>query len=165
MKLEDFKEDAVFSFQNQCNLWGTEDAKIFIALSDNNNSEKGLKEYLSIIEEKIVWVEKNREVIENVLLDKGILSVAEDWVASGEKVEDEEECYIVRNGEKVFLPITKEKFFESIQIESITIYCDEGKENVWLDIFLVCVPDYFAYHAINISIDSNLNIEYDGLAG
>lgn len=164
MNLEDFEKDDTFAFKTTCNLWG-ENTEVFIDLFSEDELEAKLKEFLPIIEEKIIWIDRNRNIIEKELINDDMVGLAEDWASSAEEAEDEEvECYIMEDGQKVFLPISNEDFCNSLKISGITMNCHE-KEDVWMEMFLICDPDYFAYHAIYVIIDANMNVKSNGLAG
>ena len=97
-----FKVSDVFSYEGTVQLW---DKNTSIAL--DFPKDKPEDEYFDILEEKITeqikWIEENREKIEKALTDYGCISLAEDWASSAEKADDEEqECYIMEDGQKVF---------------------------------------------------------------
>lgn len=50
-------------------------------------------------------------------------------------------------------------------LDSIAIYMDEKFEVDIADLYITCSPDYFAGHAINISISKAKEIKYRGLIG
>ena len=97
-----FKVSDVFSYEGTVQLW---DKNTSIAL--DFPKDKPEDEYFDILAEKITeqikWIEENREKIEKALIDYGCISLAEDWASSAEKADDEEqECYIMEDGQKVF---------------------------------------------------------------
>ena len=92
--------------------------------------------------------------------------MAEDWASSAEKADDEEqECYIMEDGQKVFFPISEEEFLNSLYFESISIDFRSDMENPEIELFISCSPDYFAYHVLHVSADSEKNVKCRGLAG
>ena len=89
--------------------------------------------------------------------------LAEDWASSAEPAEDEtQECYLMENGAKVFLPITKEDFAASLRYVSVTVYAGE---NISLELYLGCEPDYFAGHSIGMKIGADHTLEGGDLWG
>ena len=93
-----------------------------------------------------------------------MLELAEEWASSAEEAEDEEqECYIMEDGEKVFFPISEKDFTDSLYVESITMNIEDNE--ISLEIFFCCCPDYFAGHCIIVDIDKDGNVVNRGLAG
>lgn len=100
------------------------------------------------------------------LYDAVIYEYIQDYNPVAYKAEDEEqECYIMEDGEKVFVPITEEDFCESLYIDGFTMNFKDGWDKPFIDLYLCCSPDYFAYHCIHIMIDDNKNVICNGLAG
>ena len=66
---------------------------------------------------------------------------------------------------KSFFPIREEEFRNSLYFESISIDFRSDTENPEIELFICYSPDYFAYHALHISIDSEKNVKCSGLAG
>ena len=160
-----FKVSDVFSYEGTVQLW---DKNTSIAL--DFPKDKPEDEYFDILAEKITeqikWIEENREKIEKALIDYGCISLAEDWASSAEKADDEEqECYIMEDGQKVFFPISEEEFLNSLYFESISIDFRSDTENPEIELFISCSPDYFAYHVLHVSADSEKNVKCRGLAG
>ena len=99
-----------------------------------------------------------------MLIDDGMLELAEDWASSAEEAEDEEqECYVMEDGEKVFFPISEKDFTDSLYVESITMNIENNE--ISLEIFFCCSPDYFAGHCIIVEVDRDGNITSQSLAG
>ena len=161
----DFKISDVFSYEGNIQLWGKNTS---VALNFPKDKPEG--EYFDILEEKIIeylkWIEENRAKIEKALIDDDSVSLAENWASSAEEAEDEEqECYIMEDGQKVFFPITEEDFTKSLYLESISLDFRDNAENPELELFIACSPDYFAYHALHVFVDTEKNIKSNGLAG
>ena len=146
-----FKVSDVFSYEGTVQSW---DKNTSIAL--DFPKDKPEDEYFDILEEKI----------EKALTDYGCISLAEDWASSAEEADDEEqECYIMEDGQKVFFPISEEEFLNSLYFESISIDFRSDTENPEIELFISCSPDYFAYHVLHVSADSEKNVKCRGLAG
>ena len=65
------------------------------------------------------------------------------------------------DGSKVHFPITKDDFFNSLYIESLTI--NFNKDNYsFIEFILLNNPDYFNGSYFIINIDENNNIEFIG---
>lgn len=166
MRLEDFKPDDVFDYEYKGKLWGNDDVCVGLILNEEAEDKEALfKSCFNVIKEKIEWINNNRNKIEKALLDDGMVELAEDWASSSEEAEDEEqECYIMDDGTKVFIPITEEDFCNSLHLDGFTIYCDSEKD-ISVDVFLFCKPDYFAYHSIELFVNEDNTIDVNGLAG
>lgn len=165
MKISDFRTDDTFAYTGSFEVWG-EDTDFSIDFGEQKEEPaKLLEKYLPQIEEKIEWLRTHKEEILTRLIEgEDILSLAEDWASSAEEAEDEEqECYIMEDGQKVFLPITREDFVRSLSC-SATIFC-EAEDCVWMEMFLACSPDYFAGHAIEMSLDTDGELDYGSLWG
>lgn len=164
--IEDCKSHVYCTFEGTCSLWGKEEIPFTVDIGQRKDKEEALQEYLPIVEQKLKWLEENKRTIEQALIADDVIALAEDWAASADEAEDEEqECYIMEDDQKVFLPISEQDFCSSLQMDSLCIYCDEGKDQVWVDAFLTCSPDYFAGHALNVSIKADGSICNDGLGG
>ena len=66
---------------------------------------------------------------------------------------------------KSFFPIREEEFRNSLYFESISIDFRSDTENPEIELFISCSPDYFAYHVLHVSADSEKNVKCRGLAG
>lgn len=168
VNIKDFKKWDVFAFEAKCNLWDEENVKFYVGFSDETKGKE--MEMLSIhlvdIEKQLQWIAENRTSIEKVLIDDDMISIAEDWASGAEEAEDEEqECYIMEDDQKVFIPISEEDFCRSLYIDGFNINFENSWERPTIDMYLCCSPDYFAYHCISISIDENKNVRCNSLAG
>ncbi|MBP1045863.1 DUF2262 domain-containing protein [Enterococcus sp. BWM-S5] len=132
-------------------------------LEELNIQEKYL--LVKIVTKEINWVENNKEMLIDALVDDGMLELAEDWVSGAQEVEGKEACYEVENGQQVQLPISKKDFAGSLFFNSLGITFDADLADFSMTMYLECSPDYFAYHAINVSYNANHEIEVDGLCG
>ncbi|WP_278575191.1 DUF2262 domain-containing protein [Fusobacterium ulcerans] len=158
LQLEDFKASNVFTAETLFSIWKNDLTDLYIDTEDDIK----LRDFLPQIKNRLKWIEDNSQVIEKVLIDDGILELAEEWASSAEEAEEEQECYIV-DGDKVFLPISEKDFSDSLYAESITATIENGE--ISLELFLCCCPDYFAGHCIIIDIDKDGNVVNGGLAG
>ncbi|WP_052446761.1 suppressor of fused domain protein [Candidatus Soleaferrea massiliensis] len=160
----DFKNSAYASCETAVTLWHQPDVTLSIDFPAEEDRETCLRQYLPVLRERVAWLQDSRTAIVKALLDENMLSLAEDWASSAEEAEDEEqECYIMEDGEKVFLPITQENFCDSLRFEGIHI--DFPGELPEMELYLYCSPDYFAGHCIWVSIDEAGQITCNGLAG
>ena len=160
-----FKVSDIFSYEGAVQLWGKNTS---IAL--NFPKDRPEDKYFDILAEKITaqikWIEENRKKMEKALTDHGCISLAEDWASSAEEADDEEqECYIMEDGQKVFFPISEEEFLNSLYLESISIDFRRDTENPEMELFICCNPDYFAYHTLHVLVDFEKNVKCSGLAG
>ncbi|WP_315078921.1 DUF2262 domain-containing protein [uncultured Clostridium sp.] len=168
MNIKDFEKSDVLTFEAKCTLWNKESIGFGVDFPDETKGKEFemLSQHLSDIEKQLKWIEENRTGIEKVLIDDDMVSLAEDWAASSDEAENEEqECYIMEDGQKVFLPISNEDFCKSLYIDGFNINFEDGWDKPIIDMYLCCSPDYFAYHCISVSIDENKSVECNSLAG
>ena len=166
MKFDIYEDKKTFDILKVEDFFDTEDSyetlfSIFnrdkVALSIISEDELVLDEKLEEVKENLKWLEKNREKLEEKLLESGIISLAEKWASSGIPVEGKDrKYYLVEDNEKVYLPIEKEKFLKSLYPETVNIIFDEDKIN--MEVYFYCYPDYFAGHCIMLEVDSDKNI-------
>ena len=122
---------SIWNKETEVHFWG----KI------NQNYEKNL-------EEKLVWLEKNRLPI----IDKFI---QEDnaFNSINQMIEDEE---LEINDQKILNKITEEDFKNSFYAELINFeFLDD---TITIDLYMGTKPDYLMGHFINVKITSNFNI-------
>lgn len=165
MEISAFRPGKYFSFEGEYPLWGT---RVSVGIGLGNSvvdKNQQLADSLPAIEERLTWLESNRPTIEKALLDDGMVSLAEDWASSAEEAEDALGCYVMEDGQKVCLPITSQDFCRSLSVSSLGMYCEDGKEDIMMDVFLVCSPDYFAGHSINITIKADGSVKNNSLCG
>ena len=166
LTFDDFIRSNYSSFEVKIDIWKKE-ADLFIDFSNINgkseNDEKYLQNSLNLIQDEILWIESNKNKIEDVLLEENILELAENIVSSGHLLKcADEECYLLDEGYKVDFPITEENFIDSLCIESVSINFD--RENFdSTELILLCNPDYFNGQSFVIVIDKNKNIQFKGL--
>ncbi len=162
MEIKDFKTSEIFSYEGDTSIWGE---KVGIGVDcDGSTLEAMLPKINSLAE----FLDKNKATVVKALIEDDFLSLAEDWVSSAEEAEDsteENECYIMEDGTRVYLPITEDDFAASLHFDGISVYYDDENDDISASVYLVCKPDYFAYHCIEIFMDSKGNIDVNGLAG
>ena len=160
LTLDDFIKSSYFSFEVKVDIWKKE-TDLFVDIPNNN--EKNIQNYLNLIQDEINWIENNKYEIKQILLEEDILELAENTSSSAHLLEcADEECYLMDDGSKVYFPITKDDFLDSLYIESVSIYFDESNSST-LELTLLCSPDYFRGKSLQIVIDKNKNIKFNGL--
>lgn len=122
--------------------------------------EKSLKKLTSILEK----AEKNKPQLMKILKDEDYINLATDWVEGADKVEGEENCYLI-DDEKVYTPITEKSFEKSMNFGEIAtdIYSD-GEIEI-LSVYITFTPDYFVGHCIEAFIEEDGSFSVNGLAG
>ena len=116
IKLEktDFKVSDVFSYEGTVSLWNS-NTVIALNFPEDKTPDEYFEALTGEITDQINWLERNRSEIEKSMIEYGCISLAEDWAGSAEEAEDEDkECYIMEDGQKVFFPITEEDFKKSL---------------------------------------------------
>ncbi|MHC5216300.1 DUF2262 domain-containing protein [Enterococcus sp. LJL128] len=134
----------------QANLWG-KDAYINVSLKkakeDLNVQEKD--QLIKLLTKEIQWIEKSKTEFCGLMLEEGILALAEDWTCAAEEVEGKAGCYKI-DGQEVQLPITKQVFEESLYFNGVGFEMSEDLTKYDLTLYIECSPDYFAGHAIEV---------------
>lgn len=120
---------------------------------------------VKIVSKEIDWLENNKDKIVTALITGGMLDLAEDWASSAQEVEGKKECYEMEDGQQVQLPISPQDFSNSLFFNSLGIDFEEDLSKFSLSLYVNCRPDYFAYHSIEVFIESNHEIRVNGLAG
>nr|WP_302578561.1 hypothetical protein [Methanobrevibacter arboriphilus] len=133
--------------------------ELFINTSGNHHISEDLFEDIIRI---ISFVDENKSIIQETLFKDDILELAENITSSATFLEcSSDECYMLDDGSKVHFPITKDDFFNSLYIESLTI--NFNKDNYsFIELILLNNPDYFNGSYFIINIDENNNIEFIG---
>ena len=167
IQVSDFESDGSTGFSGSFTMWGEDVCDVDIEFSDESDDpEADLCKYIAVVNERLNWLGDAREFIARSLIAGGIIGIAEQWCATYPQAQDEaQECYVVDDGSKVFLPITEEDFINSIHLDNVSIDLSEGAVKTGIQVFLRCRPDYFACHAIVVDIDVNGVVTNADLAG
>ena len=113
-----------------------------------NLDKENLTEKIKNLEEKLVWLEKNRLPI----IDKFI---QEDnaFNSINQMIENKE---LEINNQKILNKITEEDFKNSFYAELINF--EFLNDTITIDLYMGTKPDYLMGHFINVKITSNFNI-------
>ena len=113
-----------------------------------NTKNKEQDEKIKNLEEKLVWLEKNRLPI----IDKFI---QEDnaFNSINQMIENKE---LEINNQKILNKITEEDFKNSFYAELINF--EFLNDTITIDLYMGTKPDYLMGHFINVKITSNFNI-------
>ncbi|MCR5122283.1 MAG: DUF2262 domain-containing protein [Ruminococcus sp.] len=165
MSIRDFSRgnDEKAAFTAKADVWGDE-ANLFVMLDNDTPRGSHTVEKIYPLVDKIAQkLDLRRRKIEDALLADGWLETAEDWASQCRVSKNDPNCYIMDNGDKVYLPLTEDDFCSGLYIESVCIYFDEELDINDVTIFIVCQPDYFAGRAIAVLLDSDGGIQIKGL--
>ena len=167
MTVRDFIPGDDFGYETRTTLWGREGVALTITLpADTTGKEAALENHLPDAERELRWLNQAFPSVVRAVLQDGMLSLAEDWASSAERAAEEtQECYVMEDGQKVFLPITEKAFCQSLYPDGISLSFEEGWNCPSMDIYLCCSPDYFAGHCIVVSADREHQVTCGGLAG
>ncbi|HAJ97561.1 MAG TPA: hypothetical protein DCO72_07480 [Ruminococcus sp.] len=167
IQVSDFEFDGSSGFSGSFTMWGEDVCDVDVDFSeDSDDPEADICKYIAVVNEKLNWLGDARDYIARSLIAGGIIGIAEQWCATYPQAQDEEQvCYVVDDGSKVFLPITEEDFINSIHLDNVTIDLSEGAVKAGIQVFLRCRPDYFACHAIVADIDAEGVVTNADLAG
>lgn len=171
ISIDDFeieKNDWGYYFTANINFLGQNSGLLLNYDTEDEVSEIELKDILNKSLEKInnmlEKAEKNKPQLMELLKEKDYINLATEWVQEAEKVEEEENCYLIDDN-KVYTPITEEDFKKSMNFREIAtdIYSDGETEDI--SVYITFEPDYFAGHCIECYIEGNGNFLVNGLAG
>jgi len=159
-----YDDDPEWPYSFKVDLWGKQ-KEVQVEVLDLDIDDSFLDLIFPIIKEKISFINEQRFEIEKALIEDDTVQLANDWAESAESVEDEDNCYIMEDGQKVYLPITEEDFKKNIYIDEAEIMVEDSLDNVSIHFFIKYNPDIFAGHALELYIDKDNKIECIGLAG
>ena len=148
-----------FEINGIINLWNKNDVDILIEFDDENDinfSEATLK----LIEDKLNWIDKNKELISKTFIeDEGMFYGLNDEIEK--QLSKKEKAKI---GDLEFsAPLTEEEFSNSLYIAYINFYIEE--DNISCNFDLDCEPDYLFGHLANIELDEDNEILMGGING
>ena len=149
-----------FEINGIINLWNKNDVDILIEFDDENDinfSEATLK----LIEDKLNWIDKNKELISKTFIeDEGMFYGLNDEIEK--QLSKKEKAKI---GDLEFsAPLTEEEFSNSLYIVYINFYI-EDKAHISCNFDLECEPDYLFGHLANIELDEDNKILMSGING
>lgn len=148
LKTSDFQKiDTPFGYEYCLSIWGV-DCNVTIFPNGNENADLSI--LLLQVQKCLQQINDTQKECFRSILDADMIKLAEEWITDeAYKVENEvKECYLTDEGEKVFVPISQQDFFQSIKLQSINFVLDENDENPLVELYLGCNPDYFFGHII-----------------
>ena len=152
------------AFTALTDVWGGETQLNIVLDGDTPRGSHTIEKIYPLLDKVAQTVDVRRRKIEDALLRDGWLETAEDWAAESGKVSKREQgCYIMDNGDKVYLPLSEDDFCGSLAVESICVYFDDELDINDVKVYIVCIPDYFSGRAITILLDSDGGIQIKGL--
>lgn len=120
----------------------------------------------------VSWLQSNKARIQQALVDDAMLETAIDWAEGCETVEEDGKQYYRAEDGLIPRPVSREHFLGSILAKEFSLFSYAGDEAFSLTLYLITRPDYFSYHAIQVSIDvphglggEGYSICVDGLVG
>lgn len=108
MKVSDFKKDEFYSLQSECNIWGRP-AVIYVEFIEESNLYDMLAGFLAIINERAEMLDKSRQAVLDFILKE----------VTAER-----------------LGIDEKSLLERAFVSELTVFCDDGMNNVWVDAFV-----------------------------
>lgn len=156
------------TIEGEVSVWNnTMDADVVIDFGAEEKCDVLFLNCQTDIEQKIIWLQTHKIEICNALINDGtMLPYVEEWVSQLERAEDEEsECYISLDGDKIYLPVTEDAFLESLQVDCIKMDARKGIDFLTIHALLSFHPDYFMGHGLEIMIHEDETIEDCGLFG
>ncbi len=167
MIIGDFTAGEGRDYEAQICLWGREGVRLVLTLAeDGSGKEESLEAHLPEVQRELQWLEQAFPTVARALLQDGMAALAEDWVSGAQRAEEEtQDCYVMEDGQKVFLPVTEKAFCQSLYPDGVQLSFEDGWDHPAMDIYLCCCPDYFAGHCIVVSANRDHQVVCDGLAG
>ena len=116
MTVDDFLVGDDFGYEIKVTLWGREEVPMTLILpEEESGKEEALEAHLPDVERELQWLEQAFPSVVRAVLREGLVSLAEDWVSGAQRAEEEtQDCYVLEDGRKVFLPITEKAFCQSL---------------------------------------------------
>lgn len=131
--------------------------------ADHEKAMQNLEKALPDIQTLLNGLARQKQELQNTLLENGYLNLANEWIEGAEKAEGKENCYLIDEDE-VCLPLSREEFFQSMQFE-LSIELNQENKIDFTAVYVLFSPDYFAGHCIEAYLDTNGKIAVNGLAG
>jgi len=147
-------------------LWGEQKkVDVEVLVDDEVDNDTLFNLIFPSIKKSIAFVNEQRSEIEQALIDDKNVELANDWAESAPVSQEEENCYIMNDGQKVYLPITEEDFRKNIRIDEAEICFSDSFDDISTHLLIGYTPDIFAGHVLDIDIDKDNKITCIGLAG
>lgn len=134
MNISDFKNDEFFSLRSSAVIWGRE-AVLYVEFDGEHDYYETLAGFIEIISGRAAWLDENKSAVMAQLL-------AEDIPA--------------RTG------ISAEELSERAFVSELTVYCDDGADNVWTNAF---VEFGEGAPAVQIAVSPQGEVECSGICG
>ncbi len=157
-EIVDFKDADYFSYETQCSLWNNEKLSLIIDFGEEADKSKMLSKHINKINDILSWIDNNKDKICTFLISKDIIKIAEEWVKTSEKID--ENTYQNSMMQNINIPITESDFFNSIYIDTVLIDFDEDENRPDTTLHIMFNPDYFKQHSLILYIDGDNNLEY-----
>ena len=150
-----------FEISGITNIWNKNDIEVSIEF--NPDYCENLDFYspsLKLIEEKLNWIDKNKELIcKTFIEDEGMFYGLNDEIEK--QLSKKEKAKI--DDLEFSAPLTEDEFSNSLYIAYINFYIEE--EGVSCNFDLDCEPDYLFGHLANIELDEDNKILMSGING
>lgn len=156
-----FTQEAFPNFEAEVKIWNKFDTEIAIEFSkDKTFSEEEKEAFLKKIEEKIEWIEANKNLILDTFIEEeGMFEGLNDEIRSEIKKKGIAKFY----NDLVFEEeISEETFKDAIGVRYLNFFVDE---EISCDFDLDAEPDYFFGHLANIELEEDNEIIMGGING
>ena len=134
MNVSEFKNDEFFSLRSKTTVWGRE-AVLYVEFDGENDYYESLAGFIDIISGRAAWLDENKAAVIARLL-------ADDIPA--------------RTG------ISAEELPQRAYVSELTVYCDDGVDNVWTNAF---VEFGEGAPAVQIAVSPQGDVECSGVCG
>ena len=132
MKVSDFKAGGLFAFEAAAELWG-KPLKLYVELNDDYDPGDTLASYIEVINDRHSRLEIGRQAV--------IDALAEDVIEQR-------------------LGLAEGQLEALLEPEEMTVYCDDGRDNVWTDLFVK-----IGESSVQVSLSPDNSLECRGVCG
>jgi len=135
--ISDFSKGQFCDFESRISLWEKEKVALSIDLPEVENST--LEQYIEAVNQKVSWLEENKSVIVEAILDENFSSIAE-WTSE---------------------TVTREDFAKTLKPLEIAISFQWNQ----IMIYVGCNKDYFSGHCFCVYVNEKNEITGCALEG
>lgn len=154
MEINQTDIEHVSNYKTVGKIWGNE---VKITIETEGEKMVALDTIIARIERILEMIPRREETAE-ILKNSGIINRAEEWVSEcdfADDYSDEHERFVIKRGVTIELPITAEQLAESLKAVSLDVTFIDTAEDFNAKLYLKCVPDYFAGHIVEVTIDKD----------
>ena len=138
MTVSDFQKGEFCDFESEITLWKDEDIMLWVDIPEDKNST--LEQCIDKINEILSWLDENKNVIVEAILDSNIFSNIQEWTSE---------------------TVTREDFAKTLEPIELAISLKWNQTMIYVG----CNQDYFNGHCICVYLNDKNEITGCGLEG